>query len=64
MGRTGSYVLAGILGLLCAILGLRALEQIVIGGLSASAGRIIGQALLAIVCGWGAYKLVLKARAS
>jgi hypothetical protein len=63
MGRTGSYVVAGILGLLCAVFGLRALELIVTGGLSAAAGRIIPQALLAIICGWGAYKLVLQARA-
>lgn len=64
MGRRGSYVLAGILGLLCLLSGVRALELLVLGSWSSyNAGRITGQLLLTIICGWGTYKLVLKARA-
>lgn len=65
MGRRGSYVLAGILGLLCVLSGVRAFELLVFGGWSSyNAGRITGQLLLTIICGWGAYKFVLRARAS
>jgi hypothetical protein len=65
MSRTGSYVWAGALGLLCALFGLRALELLVFGNLNAqNVAHLLGGFALASLCGWGTYKLVLKARAS
>ena len=64
MGRTGSYVVAAVFGLLCILSGLRALELLFFGGLSShNTGRIVGSVVISLLCGAGAKKFLDKARA-
>ena len=63
MGRTGSYLIAGFLGLVCILSGLRGLEVLAFGGMSAyNAGRITGSLLLSLLCGLAAKHYLTKAR--
>ena len=63
MKRVGLYALVAVLGSLGLLSALRVLELLFLGGLSAyNAGQVAAQVFLAILCLWGATKILVKAR--